>query len=236
MPASLNCPTCGAPAAGPDAARCEYCGSTLTTTSCPSCFGAMFVGMQFCPHCGAKGDRSVDASTAIPCPSCKGTMQRIRVGATAMLECSSCHADWLDAGTFTNLCLNREERGAIAALTAAPTGTAITGATKQVRYVPCPVCRNLMNRENFGRRSGVIVDVCKGHGVWFERNELAAVMAFIDSGGLERARVAQAEHDREQRQRDSQDLKRISLARAVLAAQEPPTSSFLDEALRLLLN
>jgi Zn-finger nucleic acid-binding protein len=162
-------------------------------------------------------------------------MHRVRVGATSMFECASCQATWLDAETFTTLCLNREERGAVAALTAAPTGTPTMGATKQVRYLPCPVCRNLMNRENFGRRSGVIIDVCKGHGVWFERDELPAVMSFIDRGGLERART-QAEQDRGQRQRDSQDAERISLARAVLAAQEPPSSSFLDEALRLLFN
>ena len=34
----------------------------------------------------------------------------------------------------------------------------------------------MMNRQNFGRRSGVIIDVCKGHGVWFEPGELSAVL------------------------------------------------------------
>jgi len=35
-----------------------------------------------------------------------------------------------------------------------------------------------MNRINFGRTSGVIVDVCKKHGTWFDGGELTQVIAF----------------------------------------------------------
>ncbi len=46
-----------------------------------------------------------------------------------------------------------------------------------------------MNRQNFARLSGVIVDVCKGHGVWFNAGELQAIVEFVRAGGLERARA-----------------------------------------------
>jgi Zn-finger nucleic acid-binding protein len=45
-----------------------------------------------------------------------------------------------------------------------------------------------MNRQVFARISGVIVDVCKDHGVWFDTGELEAVIEFIEAGGLEAAR------------------------------------------------
>lgn len=35
-----------------------------------------------------------------------------------------------------------------------------------------------MNRKNFGKQSGVLVDVCTMHGVWFDRGELDVVAAF----------------------------------------------------------
>ena len=57
-----------------------------------------------------------------------------------------------------------------------------------VRYIECPQCRRLMNRTVFARVSGVIVDVCKDHGVWFDVGEINAVVEFVEKGGLERAR------------------------------------------------
>jgi hypothetical protein len=34
----------------------------------------------------------------------------------------------------------------------------------------------------------VIVDICKGHGTWFDRDELSGIVQFIRGGGLEVAR------------------------------------------------
>jgi Zn-finger nucleic acid-binding protein len=196
MVSSLNCPSCGAPAPSADAARCEYCGSALTVTACPSCFGPMFAGMQFCPHCGAKGERVVDEdAAAIACPGCKTEMHAVRVGATSFHECPSCAGSWLVAEAFTQLCTSREDRGSVAAMVG-PNEASVKTVLAAVRYVQCPVCKKTMNRQNFGRRSGVVIDVCKGHGVWFDHGELQSVLAFVDAGGLEKAR--RAEHEREQ--------------------------------------
>ena len=45
-----------------------------------------------------------------------------------------------------------------------------------------------MNRINFAHCSGVIVDICKGHGTWFDRDELREIVEFIRGGGMERSR------------------------------------------------
>jgi hypothetical protein len=43
-----------------------------------------------------------------------------------------------------------------------------------------------MSRTNFGRVSGVIIDVCRPHGAWFDRGELGAIRRFLRQGGLQR--------------------------------------------------
>jgi Zn-finger nucleic acid-binding protein len=50
-----------------------------------------------------------------------------------------------------------------------------------------------MNRQAFGRISGVVVDVCREHGVWFDPGELGEVLAFVERGGLTRAREREAQ-------------------------------------------
>jgi hypothetical protein len=70
-----------------------------------------------------------------------------------------------------------------------------------------------MVRRNFGRTSGVIVDLCGSHGVWFDAQELAHVLRWIRSGNLEAARVDLASL------RQSPDL-----ARKRQAAARPPAN------------
>jgi hypothetical protein len=38
---------------------------------------------------------------------------------------------------------------------------------------------------NFGMRSGIVVDVCRSDGTWFDCGELDAALEFVASGGLE---------------------------------------------------
>lgn len=245
MISSLNCPACGAPAPSADAARCEYCGSALTVTACPSCFGPMFAGMQFCPHCGTKGERAIEDGASMACPGCKGDMRAVRVGTTSFFECSSCAGSWLTADAFSQLCLSREERGAMAAAVSGAGAQPVRTVGGAVRYVACPICKKTMNRQNFGRRSGVVIDVCKGHGVWFEQRELQSVLAFIDGGGMELARREEQERQAEERQKLEREFhqsmiegirieRSIRIEHRTLARQDADT--FLHDALRMLFS
>src|SRR5262249_21960642 len=61
--------------------------------------------------------------------------------------------------------------------------------------------KKLMNRVNFARCSHVIVDVCKAHGTWFDKDELRRIVEFIRAGGLETARAEEiSELERQRRQ------------------------------------
>jgi len=62
-----------------------------------------------------------------------------------------------------------------------------------------------MNRVNFAHCSGVIVDACKKHGVWFDRDELSRIVEFIRSGGLELSRNKEKTALEEERRRLQQD-------------------------------
>ncbi len=193
MPSSLNCPNCGA-AAATDATRCDYCGSRLAVVACPSCFGSMFLGAQFCPHCGTKiqAPEAAEGKT-LECPGCAGDMHPVRLGATSMHQCDQCGSAWLAPNDFASLCSNREERGTVMTSLGAGGVAARTPDQGKVRYVHCAVCGKVMNRVNFGKMSGIIIDVCKNHGVWFERDELRGVLQFVANGGLDRMRATEAE-------------------------------------------
>jgi Zn-finger nucleic acid-binding protein len=56
---------------------------------------------------------------------------------------------------------------------------------RDVHYARCPTCAQPMTRMNFGTRSGIILDVCRAHGTWFDHGELEAVLGFVREGGIE---------------------------------------------------
>jgi Zn-finger nucleic acid-binding protein len=209
---TLNCPMCGAAAAS-DASRCEHCGARLASVACPSCFGMMFVGQEFCPHCGAKADRkdSSAATTTELCPRCKVNLEAVVIGASHVRECAQCEGIWMDTETLRQICFDKEKQAAVLGMpTHFPTNEGLQ-LEKQIRYLPCPVCRDLMNRVNFANFSNVIVDVCAQHGTWFDRDELRRIVDFIRSGGLDRAR--------EREKRDFEEDRRLASATHLLGAQ-----------------
>ena len=49
------------------------------------------------------------------------------------------------------------------------------------------------------------MDVCKGHGSWFDRDELRRIVEFIRSGGLEASRAREKSELQEERRRLNQE-------------------------------
>lgn len=187
---TLNCPNCGA-AISSDAPQCRYCESKLASIACPSCFAMMFIGTKHCPHCGAAAARATAAELSVlKCPRCRIDMSAITIGATAMRECERCGGLWVEVSALAEICADREQQSAVlgAALPAPARRLPATNDSEKISYAPCPHCAQLMNRVNFARCSGVILDVCKGHGTWFDRDELSGIVQFIRGGGLDLAR------------------------------------------------
>jgi Zn-finger nucleic acid-binding protein len=195
----LHCPACGA-AASSEATRCDFCGAALATVACPSCFGMMFAGAKFCSHCGAKGARTevVGGDTRL-CPRCRVGMKTVTIGDTTLLECATCEGIWVDPDSLQAICAEREKQAAVLGVPA-PADQSIA-FEEHIQYIPCPVCYQLMNRVNFAHCSHVIVDVCKAHGTWFDKNELRRAVEFIRAGGMEKARTQQLEQIKEEQRR-----------------------------------
>jgi Zn-finger nucleic acid-binding protein len=196
----LHCPNCGA-AVAPDAGRCPFCQARLATVACPSCFALMFDGASFCSSCGAARARAESGAGQARCPGCGGELRSVDVGKTALLECAACDGAWIDASGFEALCADGEAQAAVLHRYgggARPAKTAIT-------YRKCVRCGKLMNRVNFARLSGTIVDVCRGHGTFLDAGELHQIVAFLRGGGMERARERQLSDLRDE-QRKLQEL------------------------------
>ncbi len=111
---SLNCPNCGAGVAS-DSTQCEFCKTRLKTMACPSCLGLMFIGTQFCGHCGAKMVQvaAQDAVGLGDCPRCRVPLEHIQIGTVTLRGCQRCDGMWSDVATFEHLCQTREEQSAI---------------------------------------------------------------------------------------------------------------------------
>lgn len=207
---TLNCPNCGA-ASSSTAPACQFCGSRLATIACPSCFAMMFIGSKHCQRCGAAAATpAVKEAKDRKCPRCKSAMVLVTLGLTTVLECEQCLGLWLDVPSFEKICADREQQSAVlGAASHAPTSA--TRRTSKVSYVPCPECALLMNRVNFARCSGVIVDICKQHGTWFDRDELSRIVEFIQEGGLNASRTKEKMEIAEQRERLRQEQLTASL-------------------------
>jgi len=128
-------------------------------------------------------------------------MLRVHVGSVALRECGNCAGVWIPPEPFDQLCAEREAQAAVMSWVVPGGRPATAASTEAVRYLSCPDCQKLMNRVNFARYSGVIMDVCKVHGTFFDRDELHRVISFIRDGGLDSARGRERERLKEEQNR-----------------------------------
>jgi len=209
---SLRCPGCGAPVPL-DAPQCPYCQAQLATVACAACFAMVPLSASHCPACGAAMAPRVPAvAEGSSCPACGKPLAASQVGDLETRACLACGGLWLDRTVFEQLGTSRERQGAVLGALPAPPVPPVA-ALEPVQYRPCPACGQRMNRVNYARRSGVVLDVCKAHGLWFDRDELRRLLAFIAGGGLDRAR-----------EREIQELKEAK--RATVQISGHPASSF----------
>jgi Zn-finger nucleic acid-binding protein/ribosomal protein L40E len=209
----IRCSGCGA-SVPPDALQCPYCQAQLATVACPACFALVPLAASHCPGCGAAmAPRAVATPEGAPCPACTKPLATTAVGEVEVHECHTCGGLWLDRAVFEQLGTSRERQGALLGALPAPSGPA-QATLEAIQYRPCPACRQRMNRVNYARRSGVVLDVCKEHGLWFDKDELRRVLNFVAGGGLDRARELEIE--------ELKDAKRL----AALQFPQHPASSY----------
>ena len=142
-----------------------------------------------CSGCGQElGLEPIAESAELTCPDCHEPLSAFKSPAGTLFDCARCGGQLVEHQLLRDLLERREVYGE-----AAPRSVRVAVVTTTVRYVRCPACDATMNRKNFGLTSGVIVDVCKKDGIWFDAGELPRVLAFVADGGLARARKRQEE-------------------------------------------
>jgi len=189
-----RCGSCGA-GVGMDARHCAYCGAELLQDDrplsllCPECFARNAEDSRFCTACGIAFDPQPVVSDAheLPCPDCGGLMPPRAVGGIPVNECPGCHGVWVPGERFEQLVARavdgarKRERGERPGRS--PRRAGANPAAQAVRYRKCPACQGFMQRRNYRKCSGIILDRCRAHGTWLDADELEEIAGFILTHG-----------------------------------------------------
>jgi Zn-finger nucleic acid-binding protein len=237
--AVVRCSSCGAPRESqePD---CRFCGAEFTLhdrdldTICPGCMARVSGRARFCHFCGTPvlSAQAAAGESGYRCPSCDGerplASRRLGGANVALFDCATCGGVWIEKEIF-EVIADRARSGQLPEGFGGGAPAAVVepaAAGQPLRYRPCVLCGALMNRRNYGRKSGVIVDVCARHGIWFDLHELDRLLRWIREGGEARAEKLHQEQERaETRQqalaRELQDWNDPEGKRAMFSRQRP---------------
>jgi Zn-finger nucleic acid-binding protein len=190
---------------------------------CVNCGAPLPPKSQVCDHCGSVNDvdlRAIQRSTRRgketdrTCPHCACKLRSVDIGVKGgfvVEQCSKCMGVFFDPGELESLLdssvshVYEVDHARLARLIEEEGIQTVD----EVRYVACPVCGELMNRRSYGRRSGVIVDTCKEHGVWLDGGELRQLLKWMKAGGHIYDKISLAEERRrEERKRRARKVER----------------------------
>jgi Zn-finger nucleic acid-binding protein len=241
-----RCGSCGAQI-GADSLTCAYCRSEVVrdrsrlSLICPECYGRSSEAARFCTACGIpfRPERVSVEGVELPCPDCGCLMPVRDIGGVGINECTQCNGVWAPADSFDHLivkaCESARKAGVGAARMPAPRVSGGNPAHVRVQYRKCPTCEAFMQRANFRKRSGVIVDRCHPHGTWFDSDELEQIAGFILAGGIESSEeyILQSKIDAVRR-RDAEALARAVKGESLTIRRCEEPSGFAGTLLGLL--
>ena len=179
-----KCGHCGAPLDNPEQDICSYCSTALSQglegdkALCSQCLTSNPAKAKFCLECGdsLSGSAPLLAESDLTCPSCKtNQLDEQNHGAMHSFYCKKCHGRWIPLQTIVNLEKSFKKRREDIQQRA--TYIAEFKEDKSP-YSRCPECDNMMQRFNFKKSSGIILDRCHSHGMWFDEGELELLQTF----------------------------------------------------------
>jgi Zn-finger nucleic acid-binding protein len=184
---------------------------------CSNCNAPLPDGSLLCAYCGDRNDIDLkginyytthENDTARTCPRCNVRLKTIdlKLNGTFLIErCDQCLGLFFDPGELEAL-LDASVGNVFLIDRSGLDDINLNRQPDQypVSYIKCPVCSQLMNRINFGVRSGVIVDRCKGHGVWLDGGELRHLMEWMKLGGKLLDQQHQEQTRQEEQKRESE--------------------------------
>jgi Zn-finger nucleic acid-binding protein len=189
-----RCGSCGAHLSS-DAEACEFCGSEIIRDDeklsliCPECHCRNAEVSRFCTACGVAfaPEQVKIEGFEIPCPVCGVLMPPCSIGGVGINECGTCNGVWAPENRLDVL-INRaidaqRQNGTVPRRAREPRVERANPFSQRVAYRKCPECEAFMQRRNFRKTSGVIIDRCNKHGTWLDADELEQITSFVLSGG-----------------------------------------------------
>ncbi|MCK5889462.1 MAG: zf-TFIIB domain-containing protein [Methylococcales bacterium] len=163
---------------------------------CSCCSAPLLANTNICRYCNVRNDvdfrgqHSHSTSTTPSdriCPHCHITLETVTLNLKEPFyieRCTTCFGLFFDTGQVNILLASsvsnildinqpllksiRKER---------------YKKKKDFKYIKCPVCQVFMNRVNFSRTSGVVIDHCRKHGIWTDSGEITQLMEWKKAGG-----------------------------------------------------
>ncbi len=160
--------------------------------NCRSCAAPNSDTAEACSHCGVKIEppfswkdfvrRACDnrRPSELTCPACKTPLTLCRYGPLAIDECDACKGIWFDKGELEPMILRyRSEKTAVLGAAAVAQSKITRRYEGKFTYRNCVRCATIMNRMNYGGRSGVMIDYCGRCGVWLDGEEFQRMVDFL---------------------------------------------------------
>ena len=191
----VRCSSCGGPRQQ-QAEACVFCGADFSTherdlfTVCPDCLARVSDRAKFCPQCSVAlgGEQIVKQDSSFTCPTCGGerklSHRRLGKEQASVLECDACTGFWISIDSFVQL-RDRVMRQSLYAADdqARPSKQVNVQTQAGPFYRTCIHCHKRMSRRQYVRGCGIIIDVCRNHGIWFDANELQQTVQWHATGG-----------------------------------------------------
>ncbi len=120
-------------------------------------------------------------SPQITCPRCNGPTVKKPYEAVEIDSCLKCSGIWLDKGELEKVISVKQEKFAPEFVTKT-LSQAVAGIPKSEssNSIECPVCQSSTRCINYNYGSGVIINICADHGIWFDSGELQRIEVFME--------------------------------------------------------
>lgn len=123
------------------------------------------------------------STIAHDCPRCHRALEPEELVGVGVETCVECGGLWLEHDAFDGLYADRAHHREI--------------LRRKIRHslapvdlnapLECPTCGGAMRRLSFDHRSGILIDICKKDGTWFDAGELKQIITYVNDGAEEAA-------------------------------------------------
>ena len=213
---------------------------------CSSCSAPLPAYSSICEYCGTKNDVDLQGISEFTvaseasvrrCPLCDRAMDTIELSKIenfSIERCPDCRGLFFDPDELNALLDKSVDNVYRFNLQKIHSMNQMVpeSSLRSRAYIRCPVCSELMNRVNFGKKSGVVIDQC-AHGIWLDSGELRKLLEWRKAGGqLYHEQIMSERAELEQRKEKNEHEKWAS-AQVLLNAPPRPRPHYNDDGIDL---